>query len=117
MRSAPGILAVLLLGCAGFLAQACGKSGPGANAPATPSGTWVAHNEDGEFRLDFKPDNTLILTSIAPRGKVIAQLGSFTFAGGLIYVVLAKRVPMVLHFVNPNYESAAFGLPMRFVKQ
>jgi hypothetical protein len=117
MRSAPAILAALLLGCAGFLAQACSKPGPGANAPATPSGTWVAHNEDGEFRLDFKPDNTLILTSIAPRGKVIAQLGSFTLEGGLIYVMLANRVPMVLRFVNHSYESAAFGVPMKFVKQ
>lgn len=100
-----------------------GKAGEAANVstrnlPATPAGTYVATNADGEFKLEFKSGNTLTLTATpAGGGAPSAKDGSFTIEGDKIYATLDQSVPMVLTFVNNAYESTSFGLPMRFVKQ
>ena len=87
------------------------------NVPTTPAGIYVATNADGEFRLEFKPGNRLALTMTPPGGRPDTQEGSFTIEGDAIYATLAQATPMVLKFVNNTYESTAFGLPMRFVRQ
>lgn len=100
-----------------------GKAGEAANVstrnvPTAPTGTYVATNADGEFRLEFKPGNTLTLTATpAAGGPPDTREGTFTVEGDKIYATLAEGGPMVLTFVNNTYESTAFGLPMKFVKQ
>jgi len=98
-----------------------GKGGEAANlstrnVPTAPAGIYVATNADGEFKLEFKPGNTLTLTATPTGGKPDTRDGSFTIEGDNIYATLAQGVPMVLTFVNNTYESTAFGLPMKFVK-
>lgn len=87
------------------------------NVPATPSGTYLATNADGEFRLEFKPGNKLTLTLTPPGGVAQSKEGSFTVEGDNIYATLDQSEPMVLKYVNNSYESTSFGLPMKFVKQ
>lgn len=99
-----------------------GKAGeaanvPTRNVPTTPAGTYVATNEDGEFRIDFAPGNTLTLSITPVTGSPETQPGRFTIEGDTLYVTLAQGVPMVLKYVNSAYESTAFGLPMKFVRQ
>lgn len=99
-----------------------GKAGEASNVstrnvPTAPSGSYVATNADGEFRLEFKPGNRLTLTATPAGGKPDTQEGTFTIEGDAIYATLAQSVPMVLKFVNNAYESTAFGLPMKFVRQ
>jgi hypothetical protein len=88
------------------------------DVPTTPTGTYLATNADGEFRLEFKPGNTLTLTATpAGGGAPDARDGNFTVEGRQVYATLSSGDPMVLTFVNDGYESTSFGLPMRFVKQ
>lgn len=99
-----------------------GKAGEAANVstrnvPATPSGTYIATNADGEFRLEFKPDNKLTLSLTPPGGAPVSKEGSFTIEGDNVYATLDQSEPLVLKYVNDGYESSSFGLPMRFVKQ
>jgi hypothetical protein len=99
-----------------------GQAGEAANVttrdvPTTPTGSYVATNSDGEFRLEFKPGNRLTLTATPAGGQPDAQDGSFTIEGDVIYATLPQGVPLVLKFVNDGYESTSFGLPMRFVRQ
>lgn len=99
-----------------------GKSGETSNVstrnvPTTPAGIYVATNADGEFRLEFRPGNRLALTMTPPGGNPDTQEGTYTFEGDAIYATLAQATPMVLKFVNNTYESTAFGLPMRFIRQ
>jgi len=99
-----------------------GKAGESANVstrnvPTTPSGTYVATNTDGEFRLEFKPGNTLTMTATRTGGQPETLDGRFTIEGDMIYATLPQGVPLVLKFVNDAYESTSFGLPMRFIKQ
>jgi hypothetical protein len=100
-----------------------GRAGEASNVstrsvPTAPSGTWVATNADGEFKLEFKAGNRLALTATpAGGGAPDTREGTFTIEGDNIYATLSEGVPMVLKFVNNAYESTAFGLPMRFVKQ
>jgi hypothetical protein len=104
--------------------QLC-KGGRGGEAssvstdvPMAPTGTYLATNEDGEFRLEFKSGNTLTLTATpAGGGAPDARDGTFTVEGRQVYATLSSGDPMVLTFVNEGYESTSFGLPMRFVKQ
>ncbi|HEV8357233.1 MAG TPA: hypothetical protein VGQ17_10760 [Gemmatimonadales bacterium] len=98
-----------------------GKAGAESNvstrsAPTT-AGTWVATSSDGEFRLDFKPDNKLTLTLKPPGGQPAAKDGTFIVDGDVVHVTLDQSEPMVLKFVNAGYETTSFGLPMRFVRQ
>ena len=100
-----------------------GVAGEASNAstpdvPLTPTGTYLATNTDGEFRLEFKPDNTLTLTATpAGGGAPDARDGTFTVEGRQVHATISTGDPMVLTFVNDGYESTSFGLPMRFVKQ
>jgi hypothetical protein len=100
-----------------------GRTGEASNGstpdvPVTPTGTYLATNADGEFRLEFKPGNTLTLTATpAGGGAADARDGTFTVEGRQVHATLSTGDPMVLTFVNDGYESTAFGLPMRFVKQ
>jgi hypothetical protein len=100
-----------------------GRTGEASNGstpdvPTTPTGTYLATNADGEFRLEFKSGNTLTLTATpAGGGAPDARDGRFTVEGRQVYATLSSGDPMVLTFVNDGYESTSFGLPMRFVKQ
>lgn len=99
-----------------------GKAGEAANVstrnvPTTPTGTYVATNEDGEFKIDFTPGNTLTFTMTPPTGQPSTHQGTFIIEGDRTYVTLAAGKSMVLKFLNNAYESSAFGLPMKFVKQ
>jgi len=99
-----------------------GKAGEASNVstrnvPNPPAGTWVASNADGEFRIEFKPGNKLTMVATMPGGKPDAKDGTFVIEGDKFHVTLSQSTPMVLHYVNNAYESTAFGLPMRFVKQ
>ena len=85
--------------------------------PTTPTGTYVATNADGEFRLEFKPGNRLALTLTPVGGQPGTREGTFAIEGDVIYATLAQSTPVVLKFVNDTYESAAFVLPMKFVRQ
>ena len=87
------------------------------NVPTAPAGTWVATNADGEFRLEFKSGNALSLTLVPPGGQPSTKNGTFIVEGDVLHVTLDQSEPMVLKFVNDAYESNAFGIPMRFVKQ
>ena len=98
-----------------------GRAGAESNvstrsAPAT-TGIWVASSSDGEFRLEFKPDNKLTLTLTSPGGQPVSKEGSFIIDGDVVQVTLDQSEPMTLKFVNAGYETTSFGLPMRFVKQ
>ena len=99
-----------------------GKAGAESNvstrsAPTT-TGTWVATNSDGEFRLEFKSDNKLTLIVTPPGGQPAApRNGTFIVEGDFVHVTLDQSEPMVLKFVNAGYESTSFGLPMRFVRR
>lgn len=88
-----------------------------ADVPITPMGTYLATNADGEFRLTFKPGNTLTLTATPAGGAPDTRDGTFTVEGRQVYATLSTGDPMALTFVNDGYESTSFGLPMRFVKQ
>jgi hypothetical protein len=94
------------------------SSVPTPDVPITPTGTYLATTADGEFRLTFKPGNTLTLTATpAAGGSPDARDGTFIVEGRQVHATLSSGDPMVLTFVNDGYESTSFGLPMRFVKQ
>ena len=97
-----------------------GKAGEATNVSTRnmpTSGTYVATNADGTFRLELKPENTLTLSATPPSGTPDTQEGTYTIEGDQMHVRLAQGVPMVLLFVNGGFESSSFGLPMKFVKQ
>ena len=98
-----------------------GRAGAESNvstrsAPAT-TGTWVATTSDGEFKLEFKPDNKLTLTLTPPGGQPSAKEGSFSVEGDVVQVTLELSEPMTLKFVNDSYETTSFGFPMKFVRR
>lgn len=98
-----------------------GRAGAEANvstrsAPTT-TGSWVAGTEDGEFKLEFNPDNKLTLTLTTPGGQPSSKGGTYRVEGDMVYATLDQSEPMVLKFVNGAYETTSFGLAMRFVKQ
>lgn len=99
-----------------------GKAGEASNVstrnvPTTPEGIYVATNADGEFKLVFKPGNTLTLSMTPTVGNPGVVEGSFTMEGDRLYARVGNGTSMVLTFVNNTYESSAFGLPMKFVRQ
>ena len=99
-----------------------GKAGEASNVstrkvPSAPSGTWVATTPDGEFKIAFKPGNTLTMTMTPPGGAPDPVEGTFTLEGDKMYATVGQGTPMVLTFVNNAWESNAFGVPMKFVKQ
>jgi hypothetical protein len=99
-----------------------GKAAAAANpstrsVPTTPTGTYLASNADGGFKIEFKPGNKLTLWMTPISGKPETHEGTFAIEGDKIYATLEQGVPMVLRFVNNAYESTSFGLPMKFVKQ
>jgi hypothetical protein len=99
-----------------------GRAGAAANVstrnvPNPPTGIWVATNEDGEFKIEFKPGNKLTMTLTPPGGKPQPKEAKFEVEGDTIYVTLEDSTPVVLKYVNNAFESNAFGLPMKFVKQ
>ena len=99
-----------------------GKAGEAANVstrnvPATPSGNYVATNADGEFRLEFKPGNTLTMVATPAGGQPETLDGSFTVEGDVIFATLPQGVPLVLKYVNETYESTSFGPLMTFVRR
>jgi len=97
-----------------------GKAGEAANVSTRSmptSGTYVATNEDGTFRLELKPGNTLTLSVTPVSGNPDTREGTYLIEGDQMHVRLAEGVPMVLLFVNGAFESTAFGIPMKFVKQ
>lgn len=97
-----------------------GKAGEATNVSTRSmpsSGTYVATNADGTFRLELKPENTVTLSVTSPTGTPDTQEGTYTVEGDRMHVRLAQGVPMVLLFVNGGFESSSFGLPMKFVKQ
>jgi hypothetical protein len=100
-----------------------GKAGASSNistrnVPTAPSGIYIAKNEDGEFKIEFKPGNTFTFTA-TPAGGGRPEVADATFIaeGDTIHATLPQGVPMVLNFVNNTYESTSFGLPMTFHKQ
>lgn len=99
-----------------------GKTGAAANVstrsiPNPPTGTWVATNEDGEFRIEFRPGNTLTMTLTPSTGAAKPANGKFEIEGDTLYATLDDGTPMVLKYVNNAFESSAFGLPMKFQKK
>ena len=99
-----------------------GKAGEASNVstrnvPSAPSGTWVATNADGEFKIVFKPGNTMSMTATQAGGNPETVEGTFTMEGDKMYATVGQGTPMVLTFVNNAWESTAFGLPMKFVRQ
>ncbi len=98
-----------------------GRSGAAANVstrnvPTTPTGTYVATNADGVFKIEFKPGNKFTLSIKPVIGNPETQEATFTVEADTIYANM-PQTPMVLKFVNDTYESTSFGLPMKFVKQ
>jgi len=102
-----------------------GAAGAAANVstrtPPPTSGTWVATNEDGEFKIQFTSSGKLAMTmtpsAAIPNARPDTQDGTFTIEGDALYVTLANSTPVVLKWVNGAYESTAFGLPMKFTKK
>ncbi len=99
-----------------------GKAGEASNVstrnvPTVPDGTYLASNADGEFKIEFKPGNKLTMIMTPPGGKPNAQEGTFIIEGDKLHATLAQATSMVLKYVNNAYESTAFGLPLKFVKQ
>lgn len=99
-----------------------GKAGEASNVstrnvPAAPTGTYIASNADGEFKIEFKPGNTLTLFMTPTAGKPETHDGKFVIEGDTFYATLDPGISMVLKYVNNTYESSAFGLPMKFVKR
>jgi hypothetical protein len=97
-----------------------GQAGEAANVSTRSmptSGTWVATNEDGTFRLELKPGNTLTFLATPVSGNPDTQEGTYLIEGDQMHVRLAQGVPMVLLYVNGAFESTSFGIPMKFVKQ
>ena len=99
-----------------------GKAGGASNVstrqvPVTPTGTWVATNADGQFRIVFGAGNTLTLTATPTSGQADTRDGIYKVEGDEVYATLAQGEPLVLKFVNDAYESTSFGPLMRFVKQ
>lgn len=101
-----------------------GKAGEAANVstrnvPSTPTGIWIANNADGEFKIEFKDGSKLTL-AVTPApgvpGKPGTLEGKFEVEGDKVHVIIPS-MPMVLKFVNNGYESQAYGLPLKFVKQ
>jgi hypothetical protein len=60
---------------------------------------------------------TMKPSAAVPNAKPETVDGSFVIEGDTIYLALANGTPVVLKWVNGAYESTAFGLPMKFVKQ
>ena len=98
-----------------------GRAGEAANVSTRSmptDGIYVATNADGTFRLELKPGNTLALSVTPTTGSPDTQEGTYVIEGDNMHVRLgAEGVPMVLLYVNGTFESSAFGLPMKFVKQ
>ena len=99
-----------------------GKAGEASNVstrnvPTAPTGTYVTTNADGEFKIEFKPGNTLILTFAPTGGAPESHDATFTIEGDKLYATLPQSTPMILTFVNNAYETTSLGPPMRFVKQ
>ena len=90
--------------------------------PPPVTGTWVATNEDGEFKIDFQPGDKFTFTMTpAPNSqmgdKMFTKPGKFEIEGDTMYTTLDDGTPMVLKWVNGAYESSAFGIPMKFTKK
>jgi hypothetical protein len=102
-----------------------GKAGAAANVstrsvPTAPSGVYVATNEDGTFKIEFKPGNKLTFSAMPAAGvpgKPEVHEGTVVIEGDQLHVKLDDSTPLVLQFVNNTYESTSFGIPMKFVKQ
>ncbi|HEV8600853.1 MAG TPA: hypothetical protein VGQ69_15940 [Gemmatimonadales bacterium] len=86
------------------------------SAPPT-TGTWVATSSDGEFKLEFNPDNKLTLTLTTPGGQPVSKQGSFVIERDVVHATLDQSEPMVLKWVNDGYETTSFGLAMRFERR
>ena len=98
-----------------------GRAGEASNVSTrgalATTGVWVAASSDGEFRLEFKPDNKLTPTLTPPGGQPSSKDGTFIIEGEVLHVTLDQSEPMVLTFVNGGYETTSFGLSMKFVRQ
>ena len=98
-----------------------GRAGEAANVSTRSmptDGIYVATNADGTFRLELKPGNTLSLSITPASGNPETREGTYVVEGDNMHVRLgAEGEPMVLLYVNGTFESSAFGLPMKFVKQ
>ena len=97
-----------------------GKVGESSNVSTRElpsSGTWVAVNEDGELKLELKPGNKLTLSMTPKIGKPSTHDGKYVIEEGTCYATIEPGDSMVLKYVNNVFESNAFGLPMKFVKQ
>lgn len=99
-----------------------GKAGAATNVstravPVAPTGTWVASNPDGRFKLEFGAGNTVTLTATPQAGTADTRSGTFRVEGDEVYITLAQGEPMVLKFVNGGYESTSFGPMMRFSRE
>lgn len=104
-----------------------GKAGAARNVSTRDlssmrTGTWVATNADGEFKIDFKPGEKLTFSFVPVAGsqmgdKPLAMEGTYVVEGDTLHTQLSDSTPMVLKFVNNAYESMAFGLPMKFERR
>lgn len=98
-----------------------GKTGAaataGGNAMEAASGTWTASNSDGEFKLTFVDMNRVKLEMTPAGGTASSQDGTFVVESPKVFVTLSTGTAMVLTHVNNSFESNAFGIPMKFVKQ
>lgn len=107
-----------------FFGRMCkgGKAGAASNVstrtPPPNSGTWLASNTDGTFKLEFGSGNTVSLTATqAGGGNTDSRPGTYRVEGDQVFITLTQGEPLVLQWVNGAYESTSFGLPMKFVKQ
>jgi len=98
--------------------QAGAASNVSTRKPPVVTGTWVASNADGDFRIDFKSSNSLTFTgTMAGGGKTNAEDGTFVVEGDRVNVTLSQGMPIILQFVNDAYETTSLGQALRFKRK
>jgi hypothetical protein len=110
-----------------FFGKMCKGGAAGATknvstrTPPPTAGTWVATNEDGEFTIEFKSESAFTMTmtpsAAIPNAGPEARDATFVIEEDTIHARFDDGMTVVLKWVNGAYESMAFGLPMKFVRQ
>ena len=98
-----------------------GKAGDASNVstrtlPTTLSGSYVATNADGAFKLEFKTGNTLTLQSTVD-GRTDTVNGKYETEEDKLYATVDPGYSLVFQYVNGGYEGNLNGLQTRFVKE
>ena len=99
-----------------------GKAGAASNVSTKKApdvtGTWVATNADGEFKIEFKSASQLTFTgTMAGGGKTNTEAGTFVVNGDRVNATLQQGMPLILQFVNDAYEPTSLGLPLKFTRK